>query len=178
MDNSKAGGRVLPKGMQSSCLLSTETAAWAHWFSVSLSVNTSSHLAWVMKNWATLNEGVVVVGKKKPIHTHTSFCALHWRVTAASLGNLILIRLFTEGKKRIIKINIIKVGGQSDTLTFYQDFPQKSFGSHIFALSRLPENSRALLLLPLMGCSATAPCSMSLWILGVCDMEAHTSHSE
>lgn len=104
-------------------------------------------------------------------------------VTAASPGSSDLYWMFYRRKtnkqtNKKTKINRFReVGGQSDTLTVYQDCPHKSSGSQIFALSRrLPENSRALLLLPLMGCSATAPRSMSLRILGVCDIRRHTLH--
>lgn len=99
------------------------------------------------------------------------------KLTALSLRNLIFTRPFRRIKKGK-KPTDYKVWGQSDTLTFYQDFPQKSSSSQIFSLSKLPDNFPALLLLPLMSCSDLAPCSVSLWMLWVCDTEAHTSHSE
>lgn len=111
--------------------------------------------------------------KKKVITTAVKCCKL----TALSLRNLIFTRPFRRIKKAKNPTDY-KVWGQSDTLTFYQDFPQKSSSSQIFSLSKLPDNFPALLLLPLMSCSDSAPCSVSLWMLWVCDTEAHTSHSE
>lgn len=87
------------------------------------------------------------------------------KLTALSLRNLIFTRPFRRIKKGKKKTTDHKVWGQSDTLTFYQDFPQKSASSQIFSLSKLPDNFPALLLLPLMSCSDSVPCSVSLWML-------------
>lgn len=86
------------------------------------------------------------------------------KLTSLILKNLIFTKPFKRIKKRKKPTNY-KTWVQSDTLTFYHDFPQKSSSSQIFSLPKLPDNFSTLLLLPLMSCSDSAPCSVSLWML-------------